>query len=620
MSPAHKKKGGGRAAGEIRQSQIITTFGPGAMVDLPNHSIIVGGLDHWHGELRPVYEERLAARVAELLELPGVGMYAPPVDSPDPAAPRTGITSFVFPCWFLAQVDETWEVGEKTYRTRPLVPWERLIKGKYLTPERKKVAVVPVRFVQACVNGHISDVDWYAFAHAGGDYRCRRLLWLDEGGSGSDFTDIFVRCSCGRRRPLSDAAVKKGGPLGKCRGTRPWLGPHASEDCVSAKDERKSEQNRLLVRSATNAWFSQILSVIALPDRDAKLKDAVDAVFEDYLQYAEDAGDVKRERRKKPVAAALEDFGDADVWAEVERRKTKTPQAPKKIKEVEIETLLASPHEVGEDVPEGDFHARAIPLDDLAPWLRAKLDRIVLVHRLREVSALVGFTRFESAMPDIDGELDIDVQRAALALEPAWVPAIENRGEGIFLSFRKDAVNAWTERDGAVWKRGIRLEDGFNAWRERKKAAQARFPGLPYIMLHSFSHLLITALSLECGYSATAIRERIYASPTAGYGILLYTGTPGSEGTLGGLVEQGRRMGPLIARALETGRLCSNDPVCAQHAPDNVHEERFLHGAACHGCLLIAEPSCERRNEFLDRALVVPTVEGLGAEFFKDAR
>jgi hypothetical protein len=86
--------------------------------------------------------------------------------------------------------------------------------------------------------------------------------------------------------------------------------------------------------------------------------------------------------------------------------------------------------------------------------------------------------------------------------------------------------------------------------------------------------------------------------------------------TLGGLIQVGRRIHEHIKAALELGELCSNDPVCAQHEPENTHECRFLHGAACHGCLLIAETSCEQHNEFLDRALVVPTVENLGIEFF----
>jgi len=245
------------------------------------------------------------------------------------------------------------------------------------------------------------------------------------------------------------------------------------------------------------------------------------------------------------------------------------------------------------------------------------LDRIVLVHRLREVLALAGFTRFEPVMADIDGELSLEVRRAALARETTWLPAVENRGEGFFLSFRPDALQAWLRRP-TVKNRGEQLKAGFDIWKDRHRAGdKLQFPGLPYVFLHSLSHLLITAVSLECGYSASSIRERIYAGES-GFGILLYTGTPDAEGTLGGLVQVGRRIEHHLRAALEMGRLCSNDPVCAQHHPDNKQEERFLNGAACHGCLLIAEPSCERRSEFLDRALVVPTVESIGTEFFED--
>ncbi|HEY9695838.1 MAG TPA: DUF1998 domain-containing protein [Trichocoleus sp.] len=605
-------------SGEIRQSQVISTFGPGAMVDLPKHSVLIGGLNHWKGDRRRIYEDRLAGRVCELLGVKQIAMYAPPVDEQDPKATRSGITSFVFPTWFLAQVEEIWKTpDERKYRTRPLLPWGSLVKGKYLTLERKKVPVVPVRFVQACVNGHISDIDWYRFVHSDSPNKnCRGQLWLDEGGSGNDFVDIFVRCeACKARRPLSDATVPNGRVLDSCKGHRPWIGPAAQELCISPTTG-KPENNRLLVRSASNAYFAQVLSVISLPDSDEALRKAVDLVYEDYLQFAEDISDVKRDRKKQKVAIAIEGFSDEAIWAEVKRRQTGSSDKPKSIKQVEIETLLSQPDEVGEDVPEGDFYARTRQLDGLSPLLSARIDRIVLVHRLREVVAQIGFTRFEAAMPDIDGELSLDVRRAALDIEPAWVPAVENKGEGIFISFKKEAIESWLKRD-AVQKRGRTLYKGFDEWRNQRglDPDKAKFPGLPYIMLHSLSHLLITAVSLECGYAASAVRERIYTGES-GYGILLYTGTSGSEGTLGGLVQVGKRIEYHLMNALEMGKLCSNDPVCAQHQPNNPQEDRFLHGAACHGCLLIAEPSCERRNEFLDRALVIDTVEGLGAEFF----
>ncbi len=605
-------------SGEIRQSQVISTFGPGAMVDLPDHSVLIGGLNHWKGDRRRIYEDRLAGRICELLGVKQIAMYAPPVDEQDPKAARSGITSFVFPIWFLAQIEKFESFNGRSYRTRPLLPWGNLVKGKYLTLERKKVPVVPARFVQACVNGHISDIDWYRFVHSESPKQnCRWQLWLDEGGSGNDFVDIFVRCeACEARRPLSDATVPNGRVLGSCAGHRPWLGPKAQEVCVS-QTTGKPEYNRLLVRSASNAYFAQVLSVISLPDSDEALRKAVDLVYEDFLKVAEDVSEIKLYRRNQKVAVALEGVSDEAVWAEVQRRQSGSFEQPKSIKQVEIETLLSQPDQVGEDVPEGDFYARTRSLTGLNPLLSTKIDRIVLVHRLREVIAQIGFTRFEAAMPDIDGELSLDVRRAALDIEPAWVPAVENKGEGIFLSFKPEAIEEWRSRE-AVQKRGRVLYQGFEEWRKQRglNADKAKFPGLPYIMLHSLSHLLITAVSVECGYAASAIRERIYTGES-GYGILLYTGTSGSEGTLGGLVQIGKRIEDHLITALDMGRLCSNDPVCAQHQPNNPQEDRFLHGAACHGCLLIAEPSCERRNEFLDRALVIATVEGLGAEFFE---
>ncbi|HZH74802.1 MAG TPA: DUF1998 domain-containing protein, partial [Archangium sp.] len=203
---------------------------------------------------------------------------------------------------------------------------------------------------------------------------------------------------------------------------------------------------------------------------------------------------------------------------------------------------------------------------------------------------------------------------ARLSSDAACLPAVENLGEGFFLSFRPEAMAQWLARD-KVQSRARLLEAGFNLWKANTGRTTARFPGLPYIFLHSLSHLLITTVSLVCGYAASSIRERIYAS-SSGYGILLYTGTPDAEGTLGGLVQVGRQLGRHLPEALELGRLCSNDPICAAHQPNVAATDRPLHGAVCHGCLLLPEPCCERRNELLDRALVVETVEGAGAAFF----
>jgi hypothetical protein len=606
-----------RPNGTIRQSQVITTFGPGAMVDLPHGSVIVGGLESWRGDKKPVVESRLEEKVRELLELPSVSMFAPPVWSDDPLKPSSGIAGYQFPEWFVAQHEVRREDGA---RARPLVHRRGLTtKGMYEFADPKKGGrttrpVVPVRFVQACLNGHVSDIHWHAFIHCAGG--CQRPLWMDEYGASGDLRDVFIRCECGTKRSMIDAMRPGGETLGFCGGQRPWLGADSWEACHG--EGGTSLPNKLLLRSASDAYFAQVLRVIAIPDPDQPLREAVAKVWDDYLQTSESFADVAHERKKAKVAAALEGFSDSEVFAEVERRKGGlTSATSKKVKQPEIETLMRQQEEIGADAPEGaDFYARRIRIEDEGgePALE-KVDRVVLVHRLREAMALVGFTRFESAMPDIDGELSLEVRRAPLARETTWVPAVENRGEGFFIAFKAAALGEWFNRP-KVQERKKQLEAGFAISAKRNSnGGLEKFPGMRYVMLHSLSHMLISAVSMECGYSASAIRERIYVGD-AGNGILLYTGTPDAEGTLGGLVSVGRKLARHLTSALELGRLCSNDPVCAQHRPDDAHAERFLLGAACHGCLLIAEPSCETRNEFLDRSLVVDTVDALDAEFF----
>jgi Domain of unknown function (DUF1998) len=594
-----------RPRGQIRHSQVVTTFGPGSLLDLPKHSVIIGGLDHWSRVNEEVHEPRLVEKIKRLLDMPSLKLYSPPPDNTDSAAPITGITAWQFPEWFITQDVERTGPGNMT-RSRSLVHRKALNKGKYIDNDKRRRSVVPVRFVRACIHGHVGDLDWYRFVHERNP-QCRRPLWMDERGTSGDIAEIFIRCECGEVRPMVVATIP--GTLGQCDGSRPWLGPNTKEACT--------DQNRLLVRHASNAYFPQIMSVISLPGRDESLEKAVTQVWENFLQYVDNLDELRKERQKKPpVKAALEGFSDEEVLQEIEARKGIGNEAPiKSVKQAEFEVLTAAKEEIGQDTPDGNFFARTLPKSAWDKSWMASVERVVLVHRLREVVAQLGFTRFEASSPDVEGELAMNVVTAPLAREVSWLPAVENRGEGVFVQFRKSAVQDWLARPDVV-ERGQCLKAGFDRWKQEHPKSKREFPGLPYFLLHSLSHLLLTAVSLECGYPASSIRERVYALD-AGYGILLFTGTPDAEGTLGGLIEAGRQIDRHLLAAFRLGRLCSNDPVCAQHDPQNQHECRFLHGAACHGCLLIAETSCEQHNDFLDRALVVPTVEDVGVEFFK---
>jgi Domain of unknown function (DUF1998) len=599
-----------KAQGEIRQSQLVTTFGPGSMVDLPEHSVLIAGLDLWTPGGDTISEPRLSRKLATVLGVPSIELRTPPASDDDPLAPPRGIVAYQFPEWFITQGLEV-QQGETKSRTRLLVHGRSLSRGKFVDRDKKKHSVVPIRFVRACRAGHIGEIDWYGFIHSGpSDCAAQgRLLYLDERGTSGDLSEVWVRCECGKaERSLMQASILSNKALGTCDGSRPWLGPYTKEPC--------GEPSRLLIRSASNAYFPQLMSVISLPERDQTVKLAVDRVW-DNLEAVEDIALVRYERRKAKMKEALDGLTDEEVFAEIQSRRSGSIKQEKSVKMAELETLVAAKEEIGEDRLEGVFFARSLQRDVWdRPWM-APIQRIVLVHRLREVTAQVGFTRFESAAPDIEGDLDIGVRRASLAREVTWVPAYENKGEGVFLQFSKAVIDEWLKKE-SVQRRALQLAEGFKSWQKEHPGSVRRFPGVPYLMMHSFSHLLLTAISLGCGYPASSIRERVYAIPEVGYGVLLYTGTSDAEGTLGGLVQIGRRIHETVKSALDLGMLCSNDPVCAQHNPGSPHEHRFLHGAACHGCLLIAETSCEQQNDFLDRSLVVPTVEGFGAELFSE--
>jgi hypothetical protein len=592
---------------QIRQGQLITTFGPGAMTDLPERSVLIAGLDAWVGERRQIQEPRLARKVAELLGAPTIRLECPP------EADRDGggfVRSYVFPLWFVTQ--SLIPGRPPVWRTRRLVQWSGLEdKGrKFLMDDRSKSPVTPVRFVRACRRGHLGDIDWQAFVH-GQNPPCGRELYFDERGTSGDLGETYIRCACGQERPMSQAADPNSRALGDCDGARPWLGQGR------VADERCNERNRLLVRAASNAWLPQPQRVISLPERGENIRQTVDRLWM-FLEATESAEDIADERRKPRVGEGLAGLTNEEVWEAVRARKNPVDAAEKPVKRAEIETLLGPGDQIGEDTLESPFFARVLPRAEWdQPWM-AGIERVLLVERLREVAALVGFTRFESASADAEtGELDAGVRRAEISRQPEWVPAVENRGEGIFLQFSREALLAWWQRP-AVVNRYAELQEGFRAWQREHPHNDRRLPGPEYLLLHSFSHLLITAVALECGYPASSIMERVYAVPQVGYGVLLYTASSDAEGTLGGLVQAGRRIAGFVRSALELGELCSNDPVCGQHSPTNVYEGRMLHGAACHGCVLIAETSCEQGNDFLDRALVVRTVAGSGAEFFPD--
>jgi hypothetical protein len=607
---------------QIRANQLITTFGPGSMVDLPEKSVIIAGLDQWKykpGEIHTVIEPRLAAKAAQFLRMSNPGFKGQTIDLrlPPPAienpyqtgAITPGVSGYVFPHWFIVQYVE---VTPEKNRRRRLVMRGQLNAQSRFPIAGKNHSVVPVRFVRACTRGHVGDIQWREFVH-GSASTCQQDLWMEERGTTGDLSDVRIVCNCGAARSMSDAAEP--GFLGKCNGSRPWL-----DDTEGACDQT----NKLLLRTASNAYFPQLLSVISIPDSLKATEAAVIELWEDFLCNIRDSGHLAETRITVPALnKRLGDLSNEQVFELIEliRAGKELSSIAKPVKEIEFDALSDSKVEQTTDVPDTDFFARRLdrPVwadEPLVPALR----NVVQVHRLREVVALLAFTRFEPDAPDVTGELKLQVTPAPLVRNPKWMPVAENRGEGIFLHFDAQEIHDWAGSKEAVI-RSNELQASLEAWKHDHPNATAEFPGLPYIMLHSLSHLLISAISLDCGYPLSSLRERIYAPDSQGamenrYGILLYTASSGAEGTLGGLVNAARDIRKHFLRALEIGRLCSNDPVCSSRTIPHGGVDR-ISGSACHGCLYISETSCERFNQFLDRSLVVPTVDRRGCEFFK---
>lgn len=611
-----------RRVGAVRPSHLMFTTGVGALADLPNFSVLVRGLDDWNYtafEWEPIAEPRLLAAIQRLGERRVEQLRpAPWLDGldRDPTGPasRVGVPVLPFPAWLrctacneLAPIDS----GAFGFENdKPRRPQEARFFHDNCGRKRsgRKPLAVAARFVLACTDGHLDDFPYVHFVHhgAGCPKASHPKLRMDDRG-GNLGANVEIRCvPCGERRNLREVFGRRGAEkLPRCRGRHPHLFAFKPGGCT--------REVRVLVVGASNQWFAQTLSALAVPRSGAsELQTKIEQHWPalsglpgpEMLPYA---------RSNVPAFRELDRWSDQEIWAAIEQCRRNPPEDQRvegypDLHTPEWEIFSAGPLPATTD----DFTLRRDP-DGVPGLLKDFYADVIQVERLREVRALVGFTRLDAPDPD-DPDL---VTRAPLARSgPTWVPASEVRGEGIFLRLPEELLHSWERRVA-----------GSRALAEHR-AAYARFrrarysdrisgpfdemrlwPGTRYLALHTLSHLLIRTIALECGYNAASLSERIYTTTADGdprAGILIYTAVPDAEGTLGGLVSQAEP-DPLVRltrRALHNARHCSSDPLCAERLPHDPAE--FLHGAACHICLFVSETTCERGNRFLDRRFVVP--------------
>ena len=382
-----------------------------------------------------------------------------------------------------------------------------------------------------------------------------------------------------------------------CSGGRPWL-----------KDEQPCEQPVVVLqRSATSVHFPNTVSAISIPPYSKSAYKRVEELWGTAHLDSLDENTVKTILNR---IAEAEKRSPNDLWeAYLDRKGESQRESSVDLKEAEY-SVLKDPIDFDE---EDDFVAQPEPVP---PDFSRLIETVVLVKKLRVVTALTGFNRIE---PNRDRYAPIKTSSIG------WLPATEVLGEGIFLALSQDAVENWLRQNSVVIQDRVRWVES----RRKQLAARNRMisPEIvtpEFILLHSLSHLLIRTLTINCGYSTSALQERIYAAkPNDGQetmlGLLIFTAASDSEGSLGGLVQQGKqtRFESTLLEALEQSRWCSSDPLCIESTGQGMDS---LNLGACHSCALLPETACEIMNSFLDRGLVTGTPESPELGYFSEGR
>ncbi|MGC9438009.1 DrmB family protein [Streptomyces sp. WG5] len=591
----------------VRQSQTVVPFGVGAVFDIQGESFVATGIGDWPARGRQKLESpRLASRLGV------TGFYAAPAtandrfDVPDaPGAPYIRFPSWLF-CGSCRRM-RRWRIADEKPGQPPRCP--------SCSPAR---TLAPMRFVQICQAGHLSDVDWWFWAHsrrdAGERRRCEerdRLRFLvSERASGLEALSVTCTAKgCGASRDLLDILGTHGM---RCSGRNPWQRANERTECPRPV--------QIVQRTAGNLYYPIVHSALDIPESDvpaahgdeglaAKVREhdlwvslcRVAAtpragVFRTMIQEDTGADDalmdaLLAEETGQPVpsSGASPDASASDAQA--------APARPDLSREEWAAFTAPVPPATR------DFALRETTLglagETTDPWaaVSRRFGRIVLADRLREVRALSGFSRVSPDAPPVPADT---------ARRLKWLPAVEVFGEGIFLTLDRAELASW-EADADVRRRvtGMRTDLARSFQRDRLEALTGPELAPRFVLLHTLAHLLIRQLSFESGYTTASLRERVYARPEQDqYGILVYTAAGDAEGTLGGLVRQGEppRLAETLLRMTEAAAWCSADPLCAEHTGQGFGN---LNRAACHACALLPETSCETGNTLLDRALVV---------------
>lgn len=597
--------------GDLRRSAAASLFGPGAVIDFRAGdapiSAVAAGLEEWDRNFPPAgmrnEQTVLEARLQKKLGVQGFRL--PPVSAEEFDRPdNKALVAVRFPNWL--QCPQCNRLAEsRAWSDESGQPGLYCAQCTQRMPGRRKVWVVPVRFVMACESGHLDEFPWHAWVrHNEG---CQKRTFLSLVSERAGLGGLILSCpSCHARRSMDRVfSEDTWETFPNCRGRRPWLAG-ANETC-----EHKA---RAVQRGASNLYFPVVVSALSIPPWSDQLQEALGVMWDQFVNVEDpdDRAQLVRILAKGELRPVLAELGlTPEAFVEQLNRRLDSHE------QINTEDLRGEEHRqftsgIADHGPDREFEMRpqTIPAP-VAYWF----SHLVRVVRLREVSALTGFTRIHPpGDPDSPNVAPISVRRLD------WLPAIEVRGEGIFLEIDSRALSEWEKKASVVERIRVLDERHQASWRERfgdAKPAPAITPRR--VLVHTLAHALMRQLTLDCGYSSTALRERLYVgdgdAPMAG--LLIYTATTDDDGTLGGLQREGtpERMERTIVAAIQAQAWCSSDPLCIE---DLLAGDGGMSLAACHACVLSPETSCEEFNQFLDRALLVGSPKDPSLGFFRN--
>jgi len=615
-------------SGPVRRSQLITTFGVGAMMVVRDGtSLIAAGLDHWferdNGNESGIDVQEYCIQEWRLARSLGVNHFRLPPDfrpfQRGYWVPNVGLTiPFLrFPQWYYCTVCGRMYEYPLTYREK--YPMCRECKSK------RRLVQVP--FVAVCDHGHIRDFPWREWVHQTANPKCAEPLYLRVTG-GATLGSQVVECrACGLKRSLNLITVAypeeqtthlsreldPDGEAFNCDGRRPWLGRGVREDC--------GRPLWGVLRSAANVHYSHVRSAIYLPRPDKEVPEELLSLLEapplsTMLNYYASSGETVSPDmlRTTRCRRSLERYTDRQICKAVQlilSGQARVPLVPPaKTDDVETSFRREEYNVLRQRRSEQELVIESPDMSQYGPAVREFFSRVTLIKKLRETRALIGFTRVYPESEQSPRQL-----REMLWLDPpdsrtSWLPACVVHGEGLFLEFNEKALAAWQKDAGDVLKNRIAQLASRYQQMQNARHLRDRIIGPRFLLAHTFAHVLINYLTFDCGYSTAALRERLYVSEDSESpmcGLLIYTAAGDAEGTLGGLVRMGEpgRLERAVAGAIAGARWCSADPVCMEMGAKAGQGPDSCNLAACHNCALLPETACEEFNRFLDRGVLV---------------